>query len=186
MSNLNFQNSSENREINLLGFLPKFLSEFRELKAIFNAENPELTELQEAVRAAREAGFIACCSDKQLAKFEKMLGIFAAENSDISERRQRVLIRWNEAPPYTVSALNLKLAAICGEGNFSVLRELDDYRITVFTSGLQGRQLDELNRMLSVICPANLIVKIENRKNEISSQTVYLCGFGIYSAVIRA
>lgn len=184
MSNL--KNSSEDREINLHRYLPEFLSEFRELKAVFNAENPEFTELRDAVRAAREAAFIAYCSEKQLIKFEKMLGIYGAEKDDISERRQRVLIRWNEAPPYTISALNSKLAAICGEGNFSVLRELGEYKITVFAKGLQGRQLDELTRMLSIICPANLIVKIENRKDIDTSQTICLSGLSIYSAVIRA
>lgn len=179
------RSSSEDREIDLISYLPEFLSDYRELKAVFSAEDPELTELNKAVRAAREAGFIAYCSEKQLVKFEKLLGIYAHSSEDISERRQRVLIRWNESPPYTLSALNSKLAAICGEGNFSVLRELESFRLTVFTAKLQGRQLDELSRMLALICPANLIVKIENRALIESSQTVRSCGLSVFSAVIR-
>lgn len=167
-------------------YLPEFLSDYRELKAVFNAENPELSDLGNAVKAAREAAFIAYCSENRLRRFEKMLGIYGANSDEISERRQRVLIRWNEAPPYTLRALNSKLSAICGEGNFSVLRELDEYKITVFASRLQGRQLDELSRMLSVICPANLLVRIENRAVLESSQSVCLSGLSVYSAVIFA
>lgn len=183
MSNL--KNSSEDRGLDLLSYLPGFLSDYRELKEIFSAEEPELYDLRNAVRAAREAGFIAHCSEKQLERFEKMLGIFNIDE-DISVRRQRVLIRWNEAPPYTISALNSKLSAICGKGNFSVLRELGEYRITVLTSRLQVGQLDELSRMLSVICPANLIIKIENRAVLESSQTVSASGISVISTVIRA
>ena len=184
MSDLN--NSSENREIDLMSYLPLFLSDYRELKAVFSAENPELSEIRNAVQAAREEGFINYCSKKRLIKFEKMLGIYGTENDNISDRRQRVLIRWNESPPYTVSALNSKLAAICGDGNFSVLRELDDYRITVFASRLQPRQLEELSRMLSIICPANLIVRIENRAVADTSQDIRLSGLSVFSAEIRA
>lgn len=180
------RNSSENRNIDLLSYLPNFLTDYRELKAIFSAENPELIELRNAAHAAREAGFISYCSEKQLAKFEKMLGIYGAENDGISERRQRVLIRWNEAPPYTMSALNSKLAAICGEGNFSVVRELDNYKITIFTKRLQIKQLEELLRMLSIICPANLIVNVENSTIIETAQTICSSGLSVYSVVIRA
>lgn len=178
--------SSENREIDLLRYLPEFMSGYREIKAISGAVCPELSTLGKTVREVRESGFIAYCPEKQLARFEKMLGIFPDENEDISERRQRLLIRWNEAPPYTLSALNSKLAAICGKGRFSVLRELGDHKITVFTIGLQGRQLDELTRLLSLICPANLIVRIENSTDIVSSQTLFASGLSVYSAVIRA
>lgn len=184
MSNL--RNSSEDREIDLMSYLPGFLSDYRELKAVFSAEDPELSELHNAVQTAREACFINYCSKKQLVKFEKMLGIYGAENDDISGRRQRVLIRWSESPPYTVLALNSKLAAICGDGNFSVFRELDKYKLTVFAKRLNLRQLEELSRMLSIICPANLIVKIENRAVAGSSQNVCLSGLSVFSAVIRA
>lgn len=180
------RDSSENRQIELLGYLPEFLKGFRELKAVFSAEDPELSEIKKAVNTSRNAAFIAHCNNAGLSRFERMMGIYAAENEEISERRQRVLIRWNEAPPYTMAALNSKLAAICGEGNFSVVRELAEYKITVFTSRLQGRQLDELSRMLSMICPANLIVKIENSAVIESSQNVSAGGLSVFSTVICA
>lgn len=182
----NGADSSANREIALISYLPEFLAGFRELKAVFSAEEPELTAANDAVKASRNAAFIAHCSARELARFERMLGIFPDPSEDVSERRQRVLIRWNESPPYTMAALRSKLAAICGEGNFSVLRELSEYRVTVFASRLQGKQIDELSRMLGVICPANLIVKIENRADIASSGRLPVGGVNVFAAVIRA
>lgn len=178
--------SSANREINLISYLPKFMADYRELKAVLNSENPEFLILDNALKAAREAAFISYCSERYLARFEKLLGIFPAPDEAISERRQRVLIRWNESPPYTMAALRTKLAAICGEGNFSVLRDLSEYRLTVIASRLQGKQLDELSRMLASICPANLIVRIENRAAIETVGVFSVRGVSVYSAVICA
>lgn len=184
-ANLN-ADSSANREINLISYLPKFLADYRELKAVLAAENPELLILDNALKAAREAAFINYCSERYLARFEALLGIYPMPGEELSERRQRVLIRWNEAPPYTMAALRKKLAAICGEGNFSVIRDLSEYRLTVVASRLQGKQLDELSRMLASICPANLIVRIENRALLETVGTLSVRGVSVYSAVISA
>lgn len=168
--------SSEDREINLIAYLPEFLADYRELKAVMNAENPEFSELRGAVQAAREAGFINFCSERYLERFENMLGIFPSASETLSERRGRVILRSNEAPPYTVGALKRKLALICGEGNFSVFVDHENYLLDVSVSVFSNAVLLELEKMLRRIVPANIEINSTNKVACEAGSRLYAAG----------
>lgn len=173
--------SSENREIDLNNYLPEFLSDYREFKAVTGAENPEFRELRGAVQAAREAGFIRFCSERYLARFEKLLGIFPAEGETISERRRRVLLHWNESPPYTVAALRNKLALICGEGDFFLSVDCEGYSLDVMLDVFSYSVLLEIERLLRRIVPANIVI---NSVNKVACEAdSRLCASGAVSEV---
>ncbi len=155
--------SSDDREINLIGYLPDYLAEFRELKAVLSAENPEFCEVVSAVKAARNAGFIEYCGERFLKRFEEMLGIFPARGESLDERRQRVLIRWNESPPYTLAALRKKLALVCGENDFSLSVDCENFLLNVETSVFSYSVLLEIERLLSRVVPANIVVCSANK-----------------------
>lgn len=159
----NGTHSSEEREIRLIGYLPDYLSELREMKAVFSAEDPEFCELQKAVREVRGAGFIEYCGERFLARFEDMLGIIPRRGEGLDERRQRVIIRWNESPPYTVGALEKKLALFCGEGNFSVSVDCERFLLNVEVGVFSNGVLLEIERLLARIVPANIVINSANK-----------------------
>lgn len=163
MSNRADSYSSADREPDLLGYLPSYLSEVRELKTVLLAEQPELRGILGAVKAVGGAGFINYCGEPFLARFEKMLGIFPARGESLDERRQRILIRWNEAPPYTLAALRRKLAAVCGDGNFSVSEDCEHFLLDVGFSVRSNAAVLEIERLLARIVPANMEVRSVNK-----------------------
>lgn len=150
------------REINLKNLLPEFIGEYREIGEILRAEQPELQTMANGVEQARDCSFILYCDEQGVRRFERMMGVYPSERDTLSERQGRILIRWNESPPYTLSALNEKLAAICGDDNFSVSVIYDAYRLELSVTLARAGQVEELERLLQRIIPANMIVSIRN------------------------
>lgn len=150
------------REVDPEGFLPEFVREYREIKEILHAEKPDLQVIAEAVERVRDCAFIMYCGDYEIGRFERMMGVFFAADDTLEERQARILIRWNEAPPYTIASLNEKLAAICGEDNFAVDIRYDEYRLEITVTLTHAGQVDELERLLQRIVPANMVITVRN------------------------
>ena len=150
------------RKVDLKGFLPEFVGEYREISEILSAEEPEIQAMENAVESARDCSFISYCGENEVARFERMMGVFPASGSTLEERQARILIRWNESPPYTLAALKEKLAAICGEGNYSVNVVYDEYLLELSVTLSRAGQVDELERLLERVVPANMAVAINN------------------------
>lgn len=150
------------REIELSAHLPEYLMELREIKAVLNAEDPELRRLDGALREAAEAGFIEYCAEPFLARFESLIGIIPARGDSLDDRRGRVLIRWNESPPYTLEALREKLEIVCGEAGFSLSVHPESCSLDVKISVTSNAVLSEIERLLSRVVPANIVIRAEN------------------------
>ena len=150
------------REVDLNGFLPGFVGEFREIREILNAENPEIQAMENEAERARDCSFIMHCGENEIGRFERMMGVFSSAGDTLEERQARIMIRWNEISPYTLGALKDKLAVICGEGNYSIAVEYDAYRLVLTVALTHAGQVDELERLLQRIVPANMIIDLKN------------------------
>lgn len=164
------------REIDPEGFLPEFVREFREIKEILHAEKPEIQFLADAAERARDCAFIMYCGDYEIGRFERMMGVFPAAGDTLEERQARILIRWNQAPPYTPASLKEKLAAICGEGNYSVDIHYDEYRLELAVTLTRAGQVDELERLLQRIVPANIVISVRNNMTISRSAVIFAGG----------
>lgn len=150
------------REVDLKSFLPEFVGEYREIGEILGAEDPEIQVMENTVERARGCAFIMYCGEREIGRFERMMNVFPSSKDTLGERQARILIRWNDAPPYTLATLKEKLAAICGEGNFSVGEGFDEYRLEISVTLTRAGQVEELERLLNRIVPANLVIVVKN------------------------
>lgn len=164
------------REVDLGGFLPEFVGEYREIKEILRAENPEIQVMENAVERARDCAFIMYCGDHEIGRFERMMSVFPAARDTLEERQARILIRWNESPPYTLAALKEKLAAICGNDNFSIAVGYDEYRLELSVTLARAGQVEELERLLNRVVPANMIIVVYNTMTAEPSAGLFIGG----------
>ncbi len=164
------------REIDLKRYLPEFVGEYREIKEILRVEDPEIRAAADAVERERDCAFIGYCGEYEIGLFERMMNVFPASGDTLEERRARILIRWNESPPYTLAALKEKLSAICGEGGFSVGGDLDKYRLEISVTLTRAGQVDELERLLQRIVPANMEIVVHNTLTEEPSAELFAGG----------
>lgn len=146
------------REIDLIRYLPQYLSEYKELQHIANAENPEFCLAWNRSEQVLDNMFIMSADETGIRRFERILKIFPATEDSLETRRFRVLSVWNDRLPYTLRALKTKLGTLINDFNLWV--DYGKYTLhfeTGFENMVNYREiLDVINRML----PANMVLVV--------------------------
>lgn len=150
------------REPNIIEHLPLFMQEYREIKEVMTAENPEFKLVIDESEIIKNNQFIISCDSDGIKRFEKILSLTAAEQEPLQTRIARVLNRWNDTVPYTLEAFLEKLNTICGE-DFTVTEKFTEYKIEIETHLDQYGAVDELEYLLQYIMPSN--VEVVSRNN---------------------
>lgn len=148
--------------VNLLEYLPPFLREYREMKAVMNAENPELSALYENADRVLNNEFIATADEYGIERFEKLLGVLPSKSDTLESRRARVLSRWFTQLPYTLRAFLAKLYGLSDYGNIEVAVDFDRYRIAIDTDFELYGQTSEIERLVELMFPCNIIADLRN------------------------
>jgi hypothetical protein len=89
------------KDVNLYNNLPDFMQEYKEIQAIFDIENIDLTRLWNEIRRSFNNGFIFSTDVIGISKFEKMIKIYPKATDSLKDRQLRVYIKWNATLPYT-------------------------------------------------------------------------------------
>lgn len=144
------------REVNLLGHLPPFVQEYLEIRHIMFAENPEFQFMEDETEKIKNNQFLLTCDEDGIKKFEDLLDIPSYPEDTLEARISRVITRWNDALPYTLRGLDAKLKAMCGEGNYQILPNFNDYELHLVVYLPLSGQMEELDYMLSYMIPANI------------------------------
>lgn len=152
------------RTIDLLHYLPPFVQEYREIKHIMSAEEPEFQLVADESEVIKNNQFITTCDEDGIAAFERILGITPTAEDTLQSRISRVLIRWNDAVPYTWKVFLQKMQTLCGN-DFQVIPNWDDYELGIITHLDLYGQVDELENVLGYMMPANIDVTTVNELN---------------------
>lgn len=98
------------REVNLVSYLPSFLTEFKENIALLNAENPEFDFLWESFDRILKNEYIGTADEYGLSRFEDIVGIKPLPDDTLESRRSRVLSRWFNHIPLTLKGLKKEIS----------------------------------------------------------------------------
>lgn len=150
------------KEVDLLSYWMPVLRQIKELKEIAKAEEPELRYILEACDRTLSNFFITTADEYGISRFEKMMGLFPDEGEDLEARRFNVLVKWNDKVPYTDEELYNRLLSICGEGNFKIIPQYEEYGIDITTMvGMRGA-FDAVTTLLLDMLPCNLVLTLRN------------------------
>lgn len=150
------------RDVDLISYLPLFIQDYREIKHIMSAENPEFQILADETERIKDNQFIISCNEVGISKFEQLLNIIPKNDDSLEARISRVIIRWNDSIPYTYRVLIERLKTMCGEGNFIVIPNFNKYELKIIASLPLSGQTDELDYLLTYMIPVNLSVISKN------------------------
>ena len=145
------------RTVNLLDYLPPFMREYRELKYIMAAEQPECQALCNSSETIKDNQFIVSCNEQGIAKFEDMLEITPLSGETLQDRKAKALARWIDSIPYTMRVLSRKLDALFGAGNHTETLDNDKFTISVEVTLSGSSFIRTLDELLTNILPANLL-----------------------------
>ena len=146
-------------ERNLIDYLPEFLRNVREYKAILtDAVQPEVVELFQSIDNALNDQFIPDATEYGVSRWEKMLKINPKATQTLDERKFTILTMMNSQLPYTSKSLEKRLEVLCGKGEYSVELNAQNYTLKVRIALTSRSKYTDVENMLEKIVPANMII----------------------------
>lgn len=150
------------REPKLIKYLPQYVQEYEEIEKIMSAETPEIKLTEDETEVTKDAAFILYAGEGGIKHFERLLSITPLSSDTLEARRSRVLTRWNIAIPYTYRELIRRLNQLCGEGNYTLTPNFNEYELEITADLPKSGQVDELKYLLDYMLPANINVITRN------------------------
>ena len=164
------------REVDLVSYLPPFIAEYKETNLTLTAENPEFVLVWKAADRTLKNEFIETADEYGISRFEKILHILPSRDDTLESRRSRVRSRWFTTLPYTWRMFLQKLIVLCGENDFTVIKQFDLYRIDLQVELKLFGQIEELERIIETMFPCNMVVESNNKLFEDFGNTIYTGG----------
>ena len=154
-------------ERSLIKYLPEFLRDIREYKAIqTDAVEPEIVDLFQATEDALNDQFVESASEQGVSRYEKIVGIVPKATYSLEDRKFSILTRMNEHAPYTLTSLKQKLENLCGKDNYSVEEDVNHYTLKVRIALTARNNYNDVAVMLEKIVPANMIIDLSLMYNQ--------------------
>lgn len=150
------------RDVNLIEHLPLFIQEYREIRQVMNAENPEFQLATDESETIKNNQFIETSDLIGISKFEKLLKINPSSDDTLQSRISRVMTRWNDVVPYTFKAFYKKLIGLCDGLNFTINDNFHEYKMEIITHLELSGQVDDLQYLLGFMIPGNLEITSNN------------------------
>lgn len=152
------------RVLELSRYVPEFLRDYTELRALYRGEEEEFRELYGHFDSVWTASLIKEADLQGVIRYEKLLGLASDRRLTLEERRAIVLMKWDRQLPYTLRRLVEQLKLWSGDEPFVVdTSRFKEYklRIEVFNQTLAA--LRGIKEITEEIIPANLIMSLYGR-----------------------
>lgn len=150
------RNFNNIRTVDLKEYLPDVLKDVREMRAIMDAETPEVRAIWSACEDCMNDQFISEATENGVARREKMLGITPFATDTLDDRKFRLLSRYNENVPYTKKSLSALLESLCGAGSYTLTITAATFTVNVKVALGVKRQEMIISEMLERILPYNM------------------------------
>ncbi len=148
------------RDVNLISYLPQFMQEYKELKKLFEIEEPELESIFEQMDIIRKNLFIESCDENGIKRFEKLLKITPSKTDSLEVRRDRVKALWIEEIPYTYEALAVQLDNIIGIDGYEMTLHNKIYQLDVKIKLMLKHKYFEVIKFMERVVPCNIVQNI--------------------------
>ncbi len=146
--------------MNLMGYLPDYLKEFRELREVLKTEETELLGLIERHGHSVDDRFAVSCGEYGISRFEKMLGISPFADDTLESRRFCVLSKWNTAAIYNYAYLEQQLRMLCGEDGFRMHLDFGTQTLGIKVMLDSKNMLEAIKEMVAVVVPCNIAAEV--------------------------
>ena len=167
------------RDIDIKSYVPPFLLKYSELKQLYESENPEFKKLNIEADNLLDNQFIGSTNEKGIARYEALLGISGMQEYSLEERQIKVYTAWIDDIPYTFNTLKERIERLCGKGNFTLLVNNVEHKVIITTHLEYQLQSEELERMLDIILPANMVLLITNSFDNTLQESFMFAGGGV-------
>ena len=143
-------------EFNTIHWLPKHLARMEEWKEICAAYDVLLSEAWQALDDLHANMSLTELTESGCEMWEKLLGIIPGKSDTLEERRYRIQTYWTQELPYTLPKLEEMLKHLCDDGNFHIINDTRNYRLTIKLGISNENNYADVVDLLERVLPANL------------------------------
>lgn len=147
-------------------YYPDILKEVREFQALAVAENPEMELIYTAVDEVMDEQFISTAKTYGVARLEKIVGITPKATDTLEERKFKLLAKYNEDKPYTVTKLNELLTTLCGTDGYVLEINNGEFTLKVKVALTSKKNKDAVSQLVERIVPVNMVISVELMYNQ--------------------
>lgn len=140
----------------LIDYLPPFIQEYKEIKAIMDAEQDICEKGWSDTENILADQFVQDATENGISRYEKILGITSKPTYTLEERRFDILTKMNEQLPYTMESVEKALTSLCGEDGYTVQLDPSEYKLHVKLDLSNENNFNAVCEMLDNIVPANI------------------------------
>lgn len=170
-------------KVNLASYLPLFMSKYKELVTELDTASGELDDVRSAADKVLKNAFIETADTDGLSRFEKILNILPSSSDTTESRRSRVSSRWFDTTVYTLKTLWLKLKNLCGDSDFTLTEDKDNYTVGITVDLEQYGQVDELDKIIEDMIPCNMVVVSKNEIPCVANCSAFNSGISVAEMV---
>lgn len=146
----------------LIDYLPGFLKEYKELKQIMTAEQPEFELAWDRVDSIIENSFIETQDEETAARWEKVLKLVSKDTDSLEVRNMRILAVTQNKLPHTYRVLDRNLLTLIkNKKDYILTIDYDNYAVDVVVALSSKELLNEVATMLDKVVPANMLIDVQ-------------------------
>lgn len=136
---------------------PHYEREIFEFKEIARVESAQLDGVDTQREKIFLNQFVLTADADGLAMFENLYNIISEPTDTLEFRRERILLRIQLQPPFTLRYLKQQLDKIIGAGKYTVDIDYDNYTLTVNSAAENQSYAQEVAIVIGKIKPANIV-----------------------------
>lgn len=144
----------------LIDYLPPFVQEYREIKAIMDAKQISAETAWADAENVLADQFVQDATVNGVSRYEKILKIMPKGTYTLDERKFNILARMNEQLPYTVKQLKASLGSLCGEDGYTLKIDNDNYALTVKLALGNENNAEAVSQLIRKMIPANIMYTV--------------------------
>lgn len=161
----------------LLGQLPDYFADIKEMKQIMKSHGYALNDLDKKMEQVSANHYIGTCDAETIVYYENLFGVKYQFGETLDFRKARILNKLNLAVPFSKGFLDAKLEELYGT-EYSMQENPEECKITIKVTSDRYGAIDLLYDLLWDIVPAHLQI-IANQET-----TSYAKGGRLYTAGI--
>ena len=144
----------------LIDYLPIFIQNYAEIKAIMDAEQISIESAWIDAENVMNDQFVTEATENGVMRWERILSITPKAVYTLDERKFNILARLNEQLPYTIESLKAALTTLCGSDGYVLKLDTDKYSLLVKLALANENNVEAVVRLLNKIVPANIVKKV--------------------------
>lgn len=139
---------------------PEQVRQIKEMGILYDMTDTIGQQLEHDVESVKQNLFFTTATEEKIAEYETILQLKKSSTDTLEDRRFRVKSKVFQMLPYTMRVLKRYLDSICGDNNYHINVNVENFTLTCLISEKYKRYFSDIVRLLDDIVPVNVFINV--------------------------